>query len=203
MNGAVRVGFCLAVPGLLGSVTATDDLETYFVGEMSKLELLSTRVSLADHQITYADGSDHAIDEKRGKILLINLWSKGCVPCKAEMKDLASLQRDLGDDRFEVVALTMEKRSIRSIRKILKGWGAENLQPYGNDPQALARVLYDEGLFTETHISFAYPTTYLVSKSGEILAMREGFLRWDTPEARALITALKNDEAQVMTPGAH
>ncbi|MCZ6747295.1 MAG: hypothetical protein O7C74_08795, partial [Acidobacteria bacterium] len=115
-------------------------------------------------------------------------------PCKDEMEAFSRLQRDLGDDQFEVVALPMKKRSIRSVRKILKSWGAENLQVYGNDPQALARVLFDEGFFTESTVSFIFPTTYLVGKSGEILAVREGFLHWDSREARALITALMDDE---------
>jgi len=179
---------------LVGSLAHAGGLESYLTGELAELELLETPVSLADHQVTYPDGSTHALKEKNGKILLVNLWARGCVPCRDEMKDLASLQEDLGDDRFEVVALPMEKRSIKSARKILKSWDAEELQPYGNDSQALARVLYDEGFFTETEISFVYPTTYLVSKKGEILAVREGFLHWDTPEARALITALKDGD---------
>ena len=170
------------------------DIKTYLTGEMAKLELLDDPVSLANHQITYPDGSDHALQEKSGKVLLVNLWAKWCVPCKDEMKDFSNLQTDLGNDRFEVVALPMKKRSIGSVRKILKSWGAENLQPYGNDPEALARVLFDEGLFTERKIQFSFPTTYLVSKTGMILAVREGFLHWDTPEARALITALMDDE---------
>jgi len=113
-----------------------------------------------------------------------------------EMAKLELLEApvSLADHRFEIVALPMKRRSIRSTRKILKNWNAENLQPYGNDPQALAHVLYDEGLFSETKISFTFPTTYLVNKRGEILAIREGFLHWDTPETRALITALKDDE---------
>ena len=87
----------------------------------------------------------------------------------------------------------MKKRSIKSARKILREWGAENLAPYGNDPQRLARVLYEEGLYTETSIQFVYPTTYLVNKKGEIVAMHEGFLHWDIPEMRDLIEALKAD----------
>jgi len=179
---------------LVGFAAHAGDLESYLTGEMAKLELLEKPVSLADHQITYPDGKEHALKGKNGKVLLVNLWARWCVPCKDEMKDFSSLQRDLGDDRFEVVALPMKKRSIGSVRKILKTWGAENLQPYGNDPQALARVLFNEGLFTERKISFVYPTTYLVGKSGEVLAVREGFLDWDSSEARALITALKDDE---------
>jgi thiol-disulfide isomerase/thioredoxin len=178
---------------LVGFAAHAGDLESYLTGELAGLEPLEKRVSLAGHQIVYPDGETRALEAKSGKVLLVNLWARWCVPCKEEMKGLASLQRDLGDDRFEVMALPMKKRSIKSARKILKSWGAENLEPYGNDPQALARVLFDEGLFTEREITFVYPTTYLVGKNGEILAIREGFLEWDTPEARALITALKND----------
>ena len=194
MSDTLRIVFHLAIACLVGSVAHAGDLESYLTGELSKLELLEKPVSLADHQITYPDGNKHALKEKNGKVLLVNLWARWCVPCKDEMKGFSSLQRDLGDDRFEVVALPMKKRSIGSVRKILKTWGAENLQPYGNDPQALARVLFNEGLFNEREISFVFPTTYLVGKSGEVLAVREGFLDWDSCEARALITALKDDK---------
>ena len=193
-TGTPRIVLWLAIACLASGVSPAGSLESHLSGELAKLELLDEPVSLSDHRITYPDGSQRALSEKNGKVLLVNLWARWCVPCKDEMDDLAALQRDLGDDRFEVVALPMKKRSIKSVRKILRGWGAENLEPYGNDPQALARVLYDEGLFTEKQISFVFPTTYLVSKRGDILAVREGFLEWDTTEVRALITALKNDE---------
>lgn len=189
----MRVLACLTLSCLASFSTTAGELESYLTGEMSRLEVLESPISLARHQITYPDGEDRALEEKSGKVLLVNLWSRGCVPCKDEMKDFAALQRELGDERFEVVALPMEKRSTRAVRKILDSWEAENLEPYGNDPKALARVLHDEGFFTESQISFVYPTTYVVNKKGEIVALREGFMHWDTPEARALITALKDD----------
>ena len=183
----------LASAWLVSPAVQADDIEAYLTGELAQLEVPAKPISLAKLRITYPDGTEHALEEKNGKVLLVNLWARWCVPCKDEMKDLANLQKDLGDDQFEVVALPMKKRSIKSVRKILNAWEAENLETYGNDPQILARVLYDEGLFTERQIQFVYPTTYVVNKNGEILAIREGFLHWDTPEARALITALKGD----------
>jgi thiol-disulfide isomerase/thioredoxin len=186
----------LASAWLVPPAVHAEDIEPYLTGELAQLQLLEKPISLAKLRITYPDGTEHALEEKNGKVLLVNLWARWCVPCKDEMKDLANLQKDLGDDQFEVVALPMKKRSIKSVRKILNAWEAENLETYGNDPQILARVLYDEGLFTERQIQFVYPTTYVVNKNGEILAIREGFLHWDTPEARALITALKDDEVR-------
>lgn len=198
--GAPRIAVPAALLALIlacavASPARASALGSCLVGEMAELEPLEKPVSLAEHRIVYPDGSERALGDKRGKVLLVNLWAKWCLPCRAEMKDFSRLQRDLGDDRFEIVALPMKQRSLRSARKILDSWNAPNLEPYGNDPQALARVLYEQGLFTETTIEFVYPTTYLVGKHGEILAIREGFLSWDTPEARALIEALKNDRS--------
>lgn len=194
MRDTLSIVSFLVVAVAVGPAARAGTLESYLTGEMAKLEALPQPVSLADHEITYPDGSQRALAEMRGKVLLVNLWSKGCVPCRAEMKDFARLQRDLGGERFEVVALPMEKRGVASARKILKKWGVDNLEPYGNDPQALARVLYRQGFFTENSIAFTYPTTYVVDKGGMIVAVRVGFLHWDTPEARALITALTGEE---------
>ena len=105
-----------------GPSTLGDDIEGYLVGEMAQLELLETPVSVTAHQVSYLDGSIHTLEEKTGKVLLVNLWAKWCIPCRDEMQDFANLQRDLGDDRFEVVALPMKKRSAKSSRKILKSW---------------------------------------------------------------------------------
>ena len=190
----MRTVASLIVLVLAGASAHAVDLEPFLTGELADLERPETPVNLSALPITYLDGSEHTLAAKHGKVLLVNLWARWCIPCKDEMQDFVALQRDLGDDRFEVVALPMKKRSAKSSRKILKKWGAGSLEAYGNDPQTLARVLYDEGLFTETSISFVYPTTYVVDKKGEIVAIREGFLHWDTPEVRALIAAMKNDE---------
>jgi thiol-disulfide isomerase/thioredoxin len=151
----IRMKRFLFILGLLvGPSLNAGELDAYLTGELAELQLLESPVSLAELEVTYPDGVVRSLVEKRGKVLLVNLWARWCVPCKDEMKDFAALQRDLGDDRFEVVALPMKQRSLRSTRKILKGWDADNLRPYGNDPQTLARVLYDGGMYTETSISF-------------------------------------------------
>jgi thiol-disulfide isomerase/thioredoxin len=168
-------------------------LERWLTGALEGIHVPERPVSLAAHRVTHPDGTEHPLAEKRGSALLVNLWSRGCLPCKQEMPDLAALQRELGDERFEVVALPMDTKKPRAIRKTLAAWGATVLVPYASDPHGLARVLFDAGLFTEREVSFIYPTTYLVNVRGEIVAVREGFQHWDTPEVRALIVALKDD----------
>lgn len=190
MLGAVTL---LAVLFGVG-VSAASDLRPFLVGELADLVLLEQPISLAAHQVIAEDGRVLTLGDKRGKVLLVNLWQKGCAPCRAEMRDFAALQDDLGTDRFEVVALPMEKRKARSARKILDSWGASSLAAFENDPSALAGVLFKQGFLTERPAYFAYPTTYLINRKGEMVATREGFMHWDTKEVRALLRALLAEE---------
>ena len=106
-----------------GPSTLGDDIEGYLVGEMAQLELLETPVPFGAHEISYLDGSIHTLAEKIGTVLLVNLWAKWCIPCRDEMLDFATLQRELGDDRFEVVTLPMKKRTAK--RSPSRGVGSD------------------------------------------------------------------------------
>jgi thiol-disulfide isomerase/thioredoxin len=44
------------------------------------------------------DGADVALESYKGKVVLINFWATWCGPCKAEIPDLAELQREHGEN---------------------------------------------------------------------------------------------------------
>ncbi len=52
--------------------------------------------------------ADFAGKEGAGKTLLVNLWATWCAPCRAEMPALDALQKEMGGDRFEVVAVNVD-----------------------------------------------------------------------------------------------
>ncbi len=167
----------------LFSEPATVDapINSYLIGEMAKLTLPETPQSLSSHIIMRADGSPVALKELAGKVMLINLWAPWCAPCRAEMKELAALEEQLGDDDFEVVAINVNRGGIPEAEETLKDWGVSGLNLYAEPTMKIAFDLAEGAL----------PTSLVVDKTGAVRALYLGPLKWDAPESLALFKALK------------
>lgn len=161
--------------------TPDGNINSYLKGEMAKLSLPEEPQTLSSHIIMRADGSPVALKELKGKAMLINLWAPWCAPCRAEMKELAHLEKILGDEQFEVVAINANRGGIAEAEETLKEWGVEGLNLYA-DPTMKTMFDLAEG---------ALPTSFVVDKAGNIRAFYLGPLKWDAPEALELFTALK------------
>jgi thiol-disulfide isomerase/thioredoxin len=162
---------------------ATPDhaINSYLKGEMAKLTLPEVPYRIPGHVIMREDGSPVALDEMEGKVVLLNLWAPWCAPCRAEMKELANLQKELGDDSFEVVAVNVDRSSIGGARETLKEWGVEGLALYAEPTMDIAFKLAEGKL----------PTSYIIDKDANVRALFVGPLVWDKPEALELFRALK------------
>ncbi len=169
---------------LPGPATPDHGINSFLTGEMAKLSLPESIKPVSGHIIMREDGSPVALDEMKGKVLLVNLWAPWCAPCRAEMHELANLQRQLGDDQFEVVAVNVDRSSIGGARQTLKEWGVEGLALYAEPTMKIAFDLAEGKL----------PTSFIVDKAGDVRASYVGPLAWDKPEALALFSALKAGE---------
>ena len=163
---------------------APGPINSYLKGEMAKLTLPETPTPLSDHIIMREDGAPVKLSDMAGKAMLINLWASWCAPCRAEMKELANLQKHLGDDQFEVVAITVDRGGVLQAKETLAEWGIEGLALYAEPTMAIALELAEGAL----------PTSYVVGKDGMVRASFRGPLKWDEPEALALFQALKDGE---------
>jgi len=113
-----------------------------------------------------------------GRVVLLNLWATWCAPCRKEMPGLARLQEELGSDRFEVVALAIDRGGIEKAKAFLEQTKATALRLYVDPTARLSFTLRAIGL----------PTTLLV-KDGKEIGRLVGPAEWDSPEAKALIEA--------------
>lgn len=159
-------------------------IEPYLRGEMAKLTVPTTPQALSDHIIMSENGEPKKLSAMKGRVMLINLWAPWCAPCRAEMKELANLQHELGDANFEVIAINVDRGGIRQAEETLKEWGIEGLNLYAEPTMAIAFDLAEGKL----------PTSFVVDKAGTVRALFLGPLAWDKPEALALFEALKKDE---------
>ena len=118
------------------------------------------------------DGSRGDMEDFRGKVILLNVWATWCVPCRDEMPTLDALQAELGSNRFEVVALSIDKAGSPVVRRFYDEIGITSLKMYVDKTMLSMTALRTIGL----------PTTILIDAQGQELGRLVGAAEWDDPE---------------------
>src|SRR5690606_27725209 len=129
------------------------------------------------------DGKPKTIADFAGKTLLVNLWATWCVPCREEMPALNALQKELGSDRFEVVAINIDTGDDEKPKAFLTETAVDDLAYYRDASMGVFNTLKKEGL------AFGLPVTLLMDDKGCLLSAMNGPAAWDSDDAKALIRA--------------
>ena len=131
--------------------------------------------------MTFMNGKGEAVtlSSFKGKTVLLNLWATWCAPCREEMPSLDRLQKALGSDKFEVVALSLDRQGLEGSKKFLTEVKAENLKLYVDPTGKQGTNLKLIGM----------PTTILIDKEGRELGRLAGPAEWDSDDAKKLIQA--------------
>jgi thiol-disulfide isomerase/thioredoxin len=124
-----------------------------------------------------ATGRERMLADWKGKVVLLNLWATWCLPCRREMPALDRLQQDLGSDRFEVVAVSVDRAGLQGARKFLDDTKADRLALYADPSARLATTLRAAGL----------PATLLIDAQGREIGRLLGPAEWDSEDAKRLI----------------
>ncbi|GEQ86718.1 hypothetical protein ULMS_22260 [Patiriisocius marinistellae] len=139
--------------------------------EISEDERVS--VEKYDWELETNNGIIKNLSESKGNVALINLWATWCPPCVAEMPSMQRLYNDYGD-RVDFYFISAEKPA--KIKKFMK------------DKGYTFPVFIQTQKAPEVFSSQALPTTYVVSKKGEILIEKVGAASWNSKKVRALLT---------------
>lgn len=139
-------------------------------------------VELADVSFKDEAGVTTTLAAFKGRVILLNLWATWCLPCRHEMPSLDRLQKEMGSDQFEVVALSLDRAGKDAARTFFDEIKIENLKLYIDPTMKAGNGLRAVGM----------PTTILIGKDGKELGRLPGPAEWDSPAAKALIAdALK------------
>ena len=152
-------------------------------GEVAAMQVAKTPKRLPPISFASPAGQKSMIDFG-GKTVLFNLWATWCVPCRAEMPALDHLQKTLGGDQFEVLALNMDTRNPEKVPQWLKENGIAALALYTDTEGKAFQTLRKESLVT------GLPTTFLVDAKGCVLGGMAGPAEWDSADALALLSSV-------------
>jgi thiol-disulfide isomerase/thioredoxin len=149
-------------------------------GEMAAFVFRKAPEPLPEFTFQDGTGRERTLADWRGKVVLLNLWATWCAPCRKEMPALDRLQAELGSDRFEVVAVSVDRKGVEGARKFLDETKAGRLALYADPSARLAATLRAVGL----------PATLLIDGEGREIGRLLGPAEWDSEDAKRLIRAV-------------
>ncbi|MER8531549.1 TlpA family protein disulfide reductase [Mesorhizobium sp. M1005] len=129
------------------------------------------------------DGKPTTIADHAGKTVLLNLWATWCAPCRAEMPALDALQKEMGSDAFQVVAVNVDAGDDAKPKKFLGDTGVKSLGYYRDATMALFNDVKTRGL------ALGLPVTMLIDGQGCLIAHMNGPAEWSGPDAKRLVEA--------------
>ena len=149
------------------------------VGAMTTFVFKDEPMALPEAPFNDKAGNAISLKTFAGKVVLLNLWATWCAPCRKEMPHLDRLQAELGGDKFEVVAVSIDRGSPEKSRKFLDEIKVKALKLYHDPSAQLGFTLKTIGM----------PSTLLLDAQGREIGRLVGPAEWDHADAKRLIRA--------------
>jgi len=110
------------------------------------------------------DGAEDALQNYRGRIVVMNLWASWCVPCREEMPDLQRLYDS-------------EKGRGLVVLGVDQGESAEAAGSFARAHRVTFPILLDQDQrYGRAYAAIGLPTTVIVDRAGRIVKGVDGAL---------------------------
>jgi thiol-disulfide isomerase/thioredoxin len=177
------VGKGVAVTGAAGknkgaNVFRVDALE---VLSQSPAEQEAARALGGEAELALKDlfGAEQRLSAFKGRIVVLNFWATYCVPCRAEMPDLAALQNEYAALGVQVIGASADEAGDRA--KVMQFIKETKL----NFPVWLGATAAD---MTRFGLGGALPGTVVIGRDGKIAKVISGVVK--LPELKAQIDSM-------------
>jgi thiol-disulfide isomerase/thioredoxin len=125
---------------------------------------------------TDLNGNSVALDNYKGKKVLLNFWATWCTPCLKEMPSMVNAQETLKNDNYVFLFATTDKlEKINQFRKNKK-------YPF--------QFLQFNGTLDKLNI-YALPATFIYDTNGKQVKRIDGATEWDSEGILTLLRAIK------------
>jgi peroxiredoxin len=109
------------------------------------------------------DGDLVRLNTYRGKAVVISYWATWCPYCLKELPILSNIQRVVGKDRMQVIAINTESRDV--FRKVTRALQPLDIQ-LAYDPDSKGRAAYGVG---------PIPHMMIIGRDGVIDSVHKGY----------------------------
>lgn len=119
----------------------------------------------------------------RGKVVVLNFWTKNCRPCLEEMPSLAEFTSSVRRNPGVVVLTVSTDESLDDVRGTLSS-------VIGNNIPFIAAVDPENKVVADRYGTKLYPETWIIDTKGVIRARFDGTRDWTSPLMHQLVTDL-------------
>lgn len=138
-----------------------------------------------DFELTNLEGKKVRLSDYRGKVVVLNFWSKSCPPCLEEMPSLAQLGHSLeGRDDIVLLTITTDETPEDARSTLASILGQKAPFEVLLDPEA--------EVVTDKFGSKLYPETWFIDGDGVIRARVDGARDWGSALALKYAESLKS-----------
>ena len=144
---------------------------------------IATAVAQAD--LKNLDGTTFKVADKKGKVLLLNLWATWCGPCRSEMPTLVKMQDAHRDKGLEVIGLDTDEETVEDINKFAADmklnytlvWADTTMQ------RALLNISKFDGI----------PQSFIIDREGNLRGVFRGANPADVKKMDELVEMIVNE----------
>lgn len=165
-----------AVTGYLSSgapVTVEEQKENEETADAEeKQETESGLTRAIDFILTDQYGNTHKLSDYKGKTVFLNFWATWCSPCRAEMPDIQKLYESAeteGEDALVVLGVAAPNLGNEKSEEEIKAFLEENGYTYPVLMDTTGEVFMSYGVN-------AFPTTFMITREGEVFGYASGQL---------------------------
>ena len=172
-------------PSSDNSTTASNSGDKSAPKKSSDYPPIASAVANAD--IKNLDGTTFKVADKKGKVLLLNLWATWCGPCRSEMPELVKMQDEHRANGFEIIGLDTDDEDLDSINKFAEKMNLNyTLTWAGTDLQnELLKISKFDGI----------PQSFLIDRDGNLRGVFRGANPSDVKKMEELVAKVVNEQS--------
>jgi thiol-disulfide isomerase/thioredoxin len=141
--------------------------------------------AVAQSDLKNLDGTTFKVADKKGKVLLLNLWATWCGPCRAEMPALVKMQDAHRDKGFEVLGLNTDDETVEDINNFAADMKLNYTLVWADT--AMQAALLNISKFN------GIPQSFIVDREGNLRGVFKGANPADVKKMQELVEMIVNE----------
>ena len=154
------------------------------------LQCRRTPTIAPDFAVPDLSGQAVRLSNLRGKVVLLNLWTTWCPPCREEMPSMERLYRQLRDKGFVLLAVSQDEAGQAGVASFVRELGLTF--PVLVDPQHQVGDRFDV---------WGYPESFIIDREGRVVERVIGPRKWDSPKQVEALEALLSAPTNMASAG--